>query len=157
MSGYYARPPRGTTATKPRSRGGYRGNPNGPMTDAQRELLRTLLAERQVPDGLHSAVSAQVETGMKNMTASAFITALLALDKIPREDEPTQEGFYRHVDEDGNTEVYKVCRAKAGHMYPLMRNSEGKWKVLAKGVFNKLSATELLTEEEAVRGGLMRS
>lgn len=131
-------------------RGGNRfGNPNAPMSEGTRGFLTDLLRDKDVEDDLRLLIEKQMANGIKQGTASSYIDLLKQLPSIPREDEPTVEGYYMH---DGS--IYKVARARAGHMYALEQNYEGRFKELARGVFKKLSASELMSDAQVKAAGL---
>lgn len=122
------------------------GNPKAPMTNPQRDMLTDLLATRDVDEDFVTLIEAKVDAGMTSGAASAFISVLLAADRLPRDDEPEDEGWYKH---DGV--IYKVQRAKKGHLYALGVDEAGRYKVLAKGVMRTLSSNDMLSDAQARR------
>lgn len=132
-------------------RGGQKtyGDPNRPMTSGTRDFLADLLQTRDVDEDLRLIIEKQMANGLKQGSASGYITLLKQLPEIPREDAPTVEGYYLH-----NGEIYKVARAKAGHLYALERDEEGRFKELARGMMRKLAATDIMSAKQIKSAGL---
>lgn len=135
------------TADRPAKR--Y-GNAKTPMTEPQADMIEDLLVRKDIEDDLAGLIRAQVSRGMTSAQASAFISLLLAHEDSEDGGAPEEEGFYLH---DGI--FYKVQRARAGHLYVLGQNSDGRFKELLKGMLRKLRADELLTDEQARRAKLI--
>jgi len=125
------------------------GDPNSPATEGTKGFLADLLRDRDVEDDIRAMITKQMNNGLKQGVASSFIDLLKQLPEVEREDAATTEGYYLH-----NGEIYKVQRARAGHLYALERDDMGRFKELAKGIFRKLTATELMSAAQVKSAGL---
>jgi len=133
------------------ARRGRYGNPNDPATEPTKKFLKDLLDQKDLTgeEELLFLLEKQLKNGIKQGTESTYIELLKQLPDLVTEDTPTEPGYYKH---DGS--IYKVQRAKAGHLYALERDEEGRFKELAKGMMKRIVASELMTATQVKRAGL---